>query len=270
MARRTEVLLVKDVLKLGNMGDIVRVAPGYARNYLFPYGLAVLADQATKRQIEVLREKAARHESEREAQARALAARLEGATVQIAQRVSHDDELFGSVGTREIVQALAKLGVQVDSKQVHLHDRIRRLGRYPVEVSLHKSVAVTVTVEVVNSDPNAPSLAETLAMVAAKREQERAAREAAKKAEKATAEAAPAEAAAAAKADGKAGKKESPEKAKQDKGAGAQDKAAANASASPKTGKPSADKLAAASASEKAGKASAASPAPAGKDKQKR
>jgi large subunit ribosomal protein L9 len=180
MAKRTEVLLVKDVLKLGNMGDIVRVPPGYARNFLYPYGLAIHADGAAKRQIEVLREKAAKNETEREAKAQALAKTVNNTTVQIAQRVAQDDELFGSVGTKEIVAALAKAGVSVDGKMVHLTDRIRKLGRYAIEVSLHKTVKVTVNVEVVNSDPNAPSLAETLAAVAAKK----AEREAAKKAEK--------------------------------------------------------------------------------------
>jgi len=180
MAKRTEVLLVKDVLKLGNMGDVVRVPPGYARNFLYPYGLAIHADGAAKRQIEVLREKAAKNETEREAKAQALAKTVNNTTVQIAQRVAQDDELFGSVGTKEIVSALAKAGVSVDGKMVHLTDRIRKLGRYAIEVSLHKSVKITVNVEVVNSDPNAPSLAETLAAVAAKK----AEREAAKKAEK--------------------------------------------------------------------------------------
>lgn len=186
MAKRIEVLLKQDVLKLGNMGDIVRVSPGYARNYLYPYGLAAIADGASKRQIEVLREKAAKNESERESKAQALAKTVNNTTVQIAQRVAQDDELFGSVGTKEIVAALAKAGISVDGKQIHLTDRIRKLGRYQIEVSLHKTVKITVNVEVVNSDPNAPSLAETLAAVAAKK----AEKEAAKKAEKEAAKAA--------------------------------------------------------------------------------
>jgi large subunit ribosomal protein L9 len=180
MAKRTEVLLVKDVLKLGNMGDIVRVAPGYARNHLYPYGLAIHADGAAKRQIEVLREKAAKNETEREAKAKSLAKTINGTTIQIAARVAQDDELFGSVGTKEIVVALAKANVSVDGKMVHLTDRLRKLGRYQIEVSLHKTVQVTINLEIVNSDPNAPSLNDTLAAVAAKK----AEREAAKKAEK--------------------------------------------------------------------------------------
>jgi large subunit ribosomal protein L9 len=167
MARRNEVLLTQDVLKLGNMGDIVRVAPGYARNYLFPYQLAMPASGAAKRQIEVLRSKASAMEVEREAKAVALKKTVDGISVQIAARVVQDNELFGSVGTKEIVAALAKKGLKVDNKQVHLTDKIKRLGRYAIEVRLHKNVGVQVTVDVTNADPNAPMLGETLAAAGA-------------------------------------------------------------------------------------------------------
>ena len=167
MARRKDVLLVQDVLKLGNMGDVVRVSPGYARNYLFPYGMAIAADGAHKRQIDVLREKAAKSEAEREVKAKVQAKTMQGVSIQIAARVSHDNELFGSIGTKEIVAALAKSGVEVDGKQVHLNDKLKKLGKYQIDVRLHKNVAVEVTLEIVNSDPNAPTLAETMAAAAA-------------------------------------------------------------------------------------------------------
>jgi large subunit ribosomal protein L9 len=166
---KQEVLLVKDVLKLGNMGDIVKVQPGYARNYLFTHALAIPASAAAKRQIEVLREKAAKSEAEREVKSLSLAKSMQGTTIQIAARVAHETELFGAIGTKEIVQALAKSGIEVDGKQIQLADRIRRLGVYQIEVKLHKKVSVTVKLEVVNSDPNAPSLAETLAALEAAR-----------------------------------------------------------------------------------------------------
>lgn len=166
---KQEVLLVKDVLKLGNMGDMVKVSPGYARNYLFTHAFAIPANAAAKRQVEVLREKAAKSEAEREVKALALAKSIQGTTIQISGRVAHETELFGAIGTKEIVQALAKTGIVVDTKQVHLVDRIRRLGVYSIEVKLHNKVTVTIKVEVVNSDPNAPSLAETLAALEAAR-----------------------------------------------------------------------------------------------------
>ncbi len=186
MARRKEVLLVKDVLKLGNMGDLVRVSPGYARNYLFPYGFAIPADGAAKRQIDVLREKAAKSDAEREVKANAQKKTMEGMSVQIAARVSHDDVLFGSIGTKEIVAALAKSGVEVDGKQIHLHEKLKKLGKHQVELKLHKNVAVAVTVEIVNSDPNAPTLAETMAAVSAEKPADKAEKsDKAEKAEKA-------------------------------------------------------------------------------------
>ncbi len=200
MARRKEVLLVQDVLKLGNMGDVVRVSPGYARNYLFPYALAIPADSAHKRQIDVLREKAAKSEAEREVKAKAQAKTMQGLSIQIAARVSHENELFGSIGTKEIVAALAKSGVEVDGKQIHLHDKLKKLGKYQIDVRLHKNVAVQVTLEIVNSDPNAPTLAETLAAAGTKDEAAEAKPEKAEKPAKAD------KGAKADKADAKADK----------------------------------------------------------------
>jgi large subunit ribosomal protein L9 len=205
MAKKKEVLLVKDVLKVGNMGDLVRVAPGFARNYLFPYGLAVSAEGAAKRQIEVLREKAAKAESEREAKAVQLKQKMLGLKLSLKARVSHDDVLFGSIGTKELVAALAAVGYQVDSKQIHLHDKLRKLGTFTVEVRLHKNVPVEVQVEIVNADPNAPTLAERIA-----------AREARAKADaeaKAAADEAPAEGEEKDKKGKKADKAEKPAKA---------------------------------------------------------
>lgn len=232
MAKRTEVLLLKDVLKLGNMGDVVRVSPGYARNYLYPYELAKAASGAAKRQVEVLREKAAKNEAEREKKAQALSKTVNGMTVQVSARVAQDDELFGSIGTKEIVAALAKAGVSVDGKQIHLTERIRKLGRYELEVSLHKTVKVTVKLEVLNSDPTAPSLNDTLAAVAAKKAEKEKAR---KEAAEAKAAGGDAKAEGEAKSeDKKAEKPEKPEKAekpakgekagKGDKGEGKGDK----------------------------------------------
>jgi large subunit ribosomal protein L9 len=167
MAKKQDILLVKDVLKLGNMGDIIKVAPGFARNYLLPERLGIPASQAQRRQVEVLRERAAKSETEREASAIALKKTVDGMTVQIGARVAHDLELFGSIGTKEVVAALAKKGVVVDTKQVHLTDKLRKLGVYPIEVRLHKKVAAEIKLEIVNSDPTAPSLADTLAAMAA-------------------------------------------------------------------------------------------------------
>ena len=88
MAKKQDILLVQDVLKLGNMGDMVKVAPGYARNYLFTHSLAIPASGAAKRQVEVLREKAAKSEGEREVKALAQKKTMEGMSIQVPARVA--------------------------------------------------------------------------------------------------------------------------------------------------------------------------------------
>lgn len=162
MANRLEVLLVQDVLKLGNMGDSVKVAAGFARNFLYPYSLAIPVSQAHKRQIEVLREKASKMEGERAGKAGELKKKLDGLRLRVGARVVTDNELFGSVTARDVVSELSKLGFKVDPKQVHLSDRIKKLGTYEVEIRLHKKVSSDITIDVYNSDPNS-SIADVIA-----------------------------------------------------------------------------------------------------------
>jgi large subunit ribosomal protein L9 len=219
MAKNIEVLLKEDVLKVGSMGDVVAVKPGFARNYLLPEGKAVLASSAAKRQIEVLQERARKLAVEHEGQALALRKQIDGLKIQIAAKVSHDLQLFGSVGMREIAAAVVAKGHKIDHRQVHLHEPIKQLGRYQVIIGLYKKVEATVQVEVVNADPNGPTLDEVLAAVAAKREEIRQAEIAAKEAAKAAKAAAKAaegakngEAPAAAPAAVKAEKSEKSEK----------------------------------------------------------
>lgn len=163
MAKTIEVLLTKPVLKLGSMGDIVAVKPGYARNYLLPQGLAMAASGAAKRQVEVLQEQARKLAMEQEGQAAALKKELDGVAIQIAAKVAHDDVLFGSVGIRDIVKSLSASGMNVDQRQVHLHESFKKLGKYEVLVKLHSNVEATITVEVVNDNPDGPGLDEALA-----------------------------------------------------------------------------------------------------------
>ena len=163
MPRNTDVILVQDVLKLGNMGDLVAVKPGYARNFLLPHGLAIHANRAAKRQVEILRERAKANEVVRLGKAKELGKKLAGTTIRIAAKVAHDDVLFGSVGIRDIVRALAVEGYAVDQRQVHLHQNIKRLGRYEVEISLHAEVPVQILLEIADADPNGRKLDEILA-----------------------------------------------------------------------------------------------------------
>ncbi len=162
MASTTEVLLTSNVLKLGSMGDIVRVKAGYARNFLFPQGKAIPASAAARRQIEVLQERARKADMEAQGQALALKKDLDGLAVQIPAKVAHGTHLFGSVGIREIVAKLAERNMTVDPRQVHLHENFKELGRYEVLVKLHSEVEATITVEVVDADPTGKSLDEAI------------------------------------------------------------------------------------------------------------
>ncbi len=163
MARNIEVLLTKNVLKLGSMGDLVNVKPGYAHNYLFPSASAIPANLAAKRQIEILKERAQAHLAEAKTAAQATKKQLDGMSIQIEANVSHDAQLFGSVGIRDIVAALATSGVSIDAKQVNLHESIRALGTYKITIELVKGVEAEISLEVVNKDPEAAGLAEVLA-----------------------------------------------------------------------------------------------------------
>ena len=163
MGKNVDVLLKEDVLKLGSMGDIVSVRPGYARNFLIPYGHAIPASQAAKRQIELLREQAQKRQAELEGQALSQKKKIDGLSVQIAAKVSTGTALFGSVGTREIVAALAKSGYNIDPKQVHLHESFKSLGKYSVVIRLFKEVDATIEVEVVDADPQGTTMEEVIA-----------------------------------------------------------------------------------------------------------
>jgi large subunit ribosomal protein L9 len=155
MARTIEVLLKDNIFKLGSMGDIVTVKPGYARNYLLPQCLAVLANTAAKRQIEKLRERAAEVEAADRASAESLQKQLSGLSIEISARVAHDDVLFGSVGTRDIAAAVNANGFDVSANQVHLHESLKSLGTYNVVIGLHKGVEASISVSVINANPDA-------------------------------------------------------------------------------------------------------------------
>ena len=144
MANTVEVILTDNILKLGNMGDLVKVKAGYARNYLLPYGKAIPADKAAKRQVAALQARAAEFEAEQAAVATKLKAELDGFKAQISAKVAHDTVLFGSVGARDIVKALTAGGFNITNNQVHIHENFKELGRFDVEIGLHKGVNATI------------------------------------------------------------------------------------------------------------------------------
>jgi len=144
-----EVLLLKDVPKLGNTGDIVRVADGYARNYLIPRQLAAPATEGARRQAELLRAQEERKRERAARQAAALAQRLDGMMITVRQRAGEQGRLYGSVTASDIAAALeAQHGVEVDRRRIVLDEPIRELGQYAVEVRLTAEAVAHVAVVV--------------------------------------------------------------------------------------------------------------------------
>ncbi len=143
-----EIILKETIDTLGQIGDVVTVKPGYARNYLLPQGLAV---PATKANLALLAQQKAAIEARRQKQqqeAEALAAKLADATVVIEQRVGDEDRLFGSVTAADIAGKLAELGIEIDKKQILLDEPIKTLGEKEVTVKTGYQQTATLKVKV--------------------------------------------------------------------------------------------------------------------------
>jgi large subunit ribosomal protein L9 len=147
-----EIILREDVEKLGTRGQVVKVTPGYARNYLLPKKLAVPATEANKKIVEQERQAHLRREAKLEADAGDLAKLLNGVTVTIAQKAGDQDQLFGSVTAKDIADGLEKQHYTVDRRKVLLPEPIRTLGEHKVQVRLHRTVTAEITVNVVREE----------------------------------------------------------------------------------------------------------------------
>lgn len=146
-----KLILLQDIESLGLAGTEVSVAPGYARNYLIPRGLAAKAAPGVLRVIAANREKIEARRQEELAAAQALAAKLMDLTLNIAMQASEDNQLFGSVTARNVADALNKEGLAVDHQRVVLETPIKMLGEYEVTVKLHHDVTANVKIHVVRA-----------------------------------------------------------------------------------------------------------------------
>ena len=144
-----EVILREHVDNLGKRGEVVKVADGYARNYLLPRKLALLATDGNRKQIEREREKFEAKESEERKVAEGMAGRMGNLEIEIARKVGENDVLFGSVTTSDIAAALGAKGFEVDRRKLQLHDPIKKLGDFDVPLKLHRDVIATLKVKVV-------------------------------------------------------------------------------------------------------------------------
>lgn len=144
-----ELILKEDVEHLGRRGDIVKVAPGYARNFLLPRRLALAVTESNKRLIEHERKKAAVREAQEKSAAESVAQRLTQAEILIARRVGATETLYGSVTSSDIADALAAQQIDVDRRRIQLAEPIKRLGEFSVPIRLHRDVVAQLRVTVV-------------------------------------------------------------------------------------------------------------------------
>lgn len=148
-----DVILLQDVTRLGRAGEVRKVAPGYARNYLIPNGLAVLATKGSLQELEQRRKAEARRENELEVEARELAGKLDGITLTISAKTGEKGRLYGSVTSGDIAQALEEeTSVAVDRRKIELEEPIRQLGMYTVPIKLASDVVPMIRVDIVGED----------------------------------------------------------------------------------------------------------------------
>lgn len=143
-----EVILRETVPNLGRSGEIVRVRPGYARNYLFPRGLAVYADRRNRRLLEHEQRIAAMRYERQKSEAEGLAQRLTQTRLEFRMRAGGEGKLFGSVTNQDIHKSLEQLGIEIDRRRIQLEEPIKNLGEYTVPVHLPAGVVAHVTVVV--------------------------------------------------------------------------------------------------------------------------
>ena len=157
-----EVILRDHVENVGKRGEVVKVADGYARNYLLPRKLALVATPGNRKQIERERVKLDAKEAEEKSGAEAIAARMADVVVTITRRVGETEALYGSVTTADIAEALGKLGHETDKRKLGLREPIKKLGEYTVPLKLHREVIVQLPVKVVaEGKPEAAPKAES-------------------------------------------------------------------------------------------------------------
>lgn len=149
-----EVILKEDVPKLGHRGDVVKVAEGYGRNYLLPRKLAIEATHANKAVIEQMKQAAIRRSAVEKSDAEALSKQLEGVSVNFQRKAGEKDQLFGSVTSGDIADALTHKGFNIDRRKIQLHDPLKNLGEFDIPVRLHRDVTSRVKV-VIAKEPEA-------------------------------------------------------------------------------------------------------------------
>ncbi len=156
-----KVILLKELRGKGGEGDVISVNDGFANNFLLRQGYAVRATKGNLKQLEERRHNIAKREETRVADANAMAAKLNDATVKVLAQVGEEGQLFGSVGTPQIADAIQEqLGLEVDRRRIELGKPIKQVGTYPVAISIYRDIKGTVSVEVGGESTGEPEMDE--------------------------------------------------------------------------------------------------------------
>jgi large subunit ribosomal protein L9 len=147
-----KVILKEDIPKLGRMGEMVRVAPGYGRNYLIPQGKAIQATSKNLKALEHERMLIQRKADLARKEAEGVAGKISGLTLTLSRKVVDEDKLYGSVSVSDISQALEEAGVEIERKLIRLDEPIKSLGEFQVSVKVHADVTAEFTVQVVKEE----------------------------------------------------------------------------------------------------------------------
>jgi large subunit ribosomal protein L9 len=147
-----EVILREDIEKLGSRGEVVNVANGYARNFLLPKRMAVAATESNKKIVEQERAAHLRRDAKKQSDAEELGKLMSAVVVNIAQKAGENDQLFGSVTSKDIAEALEKQNYTVDRRHILMPDPIKQLGEHNVPIRLHKNVTIEILVIVTKDE----------------------------------------------------------------------------------------------------------------------
>ncbi len=167
-----QVILLERIDKLGQMGDVVKVKPGFARNFLLPEGKALRATEVNIKQFENQKAHLETQNLKRKSDAEAVSNKMSGASVMLVRQAGETGQLYGSVNSRDIAQALSEDGFAVNRNQVYLNQPIKALGVHKISVNLHPEVNVEVNVNVARSEDEAKIQAETGRAVLSQAEEE--------------------------------------------------------------------------------------------------
>src|SRR5258708_17671044 len=148
-----EVILKEDVPKLGNRGDVLKVAEGYGRNFLLPHKLAIEANDANKAVVAQIKAASVSRSAKERSESEALAKQFEGLEVSFTRKSGENDQLFGSVTSGDIADALEKKSFHIDKRKIQIHEPLKTIGEFTIPVKLHKDVTAHLKV-VIGKEPS--------------------------------------------------------------------------------------------------------------------